>query len=271
MNRMPAVLGATFIAIVAAACTQKTADSGATNNAVARVDDYVITRAMYDQYVNTVSNGAEHLTPQQRDGLLDNLIRGQLLARQAEVSGAAKEDKARAALELQRLNILGQLATEQFLKDKQATEAEMRAVYAERVATMEKQQYRASHILVKTEDEARKVIAQLNAGGNFAQIAKAKSLDNVSAAKGGDLEWFSPTALTPDFANAVTALKKGETSTVPAQTEYGFHVIRVTDIRDSVPPTFEAVKEQMQQAVDGKKVGTWVEELQKKAKVTKSL
>jgi peptidyl-prolyl cis-trans isomerase C len=271
MNRMPAALGATVIAIVAAACTQKTADSGAAKNAAAVVDDYVISRAMYDQYVNTVSNGAENLTPQQRDGLLDNLIRGQLLAKQAEISGAAKEDKARAALELQRLNTLGQVATEQFLKDKQATEAEMRAVYDERVATMEKQQYRASHVLVKTEDEARNIIAQLKAGGNFAQIAKAKSLDNVSAEKGGDLEWFSPTALTPDFANAVTALKKGETSAVPAKTEYGFHVIRVTDIRDSVPPTFESVKEQMQQAVDGKKVKAWVEELQKKARITKSL
>src|SRR5688500_5078083 len=134
MNRMPAVLGATVIAIVAAACTQKTADSGATKNAVAVVDDYVISQAMYDQYVNTVSNEIASLDAKQRDGLLENLIRAQLLARQAEISGAAKEDKARAELELQRLNILGQVATEQFLKDKQATEAEMRAIYAERVA-----------------------------------------------------------------------------------------------------------------------------------------
>jgi peptidyl-prolyl cis-trans isomerase C len=271
MNRMPAALGATVLAIVAAACTQNTADSGAKENAVAVVDGYVISRAVYDQYVNTVSNGAEHLTPQQRDGLLDNLIRGQLLAKQAEISGAAKEDKARAKMELQRLDILGQAATEQFLKDKQATEAEMRAAYAERVAAMEKQQYRASHILVKTEDEARKIIAQLNAGGNFAQIAKTNSLDTVSASKGGDLDWFSPTALTPDFANAVVVLKKGETSATPAKTEYGFHVIRVTDIRDTVPPSFEEVKEQMQQAVDGKKVKAWVEGLQKKASIKKSL
>jgi peptidyl-prolyl cis-trans isomerase C len=270
MNRMSAVVGAVALALLAAACTQKTANSGG-SDAVAVIDGYTITRAMYDQYVNTVSNGAEYLTQEQKTGLLENLIRGQILAKQAEINGAAREEKARTALELQRLNIMSQAATEVFLKDKKPTEAEMRAEYDERLKTMEKVEYRASHILVKEEDEARKIIAQLNAGGKFDAIARAKSTDTVSAAKGGDLEWFAPSAMTPEFANAVTALKKGETSAAPAKTEYGFHVIRVTDIREPTPPTFESVKEQMGQAVDGKKVKAWVEELTKKAKITKSL
>ena len=272
MNRMTVTLGAVAIAVLAGACAQKNgASDDDRKNAVAVVDDYVITRAMYDNYVGTVSNGAENLTPQQRAGLLDNLIRGQLLSRQAQTSGADKDDKIRASLELQRLNVLSQAATEQYLKDKKPTDAELRAEYDARVATMDKKQYRASHILVKTEEEASKIIAQLNAGGNFAQIAKAKSLDTVSAEKGGDLEWFAPSAMTPEFGNAITALKKGETSAAPAKTEYGFHVIRVTDIRDAVPPPFENVKDQMAQAVDAKKLKDWVEQLTKNAKITKSL
>jgi peptidyl-prolyl cis-trans isomerase C len=273
MNRLPATLGAVAIAILAAACAQKNGDSADAkkSDSVAVVDGYPISRAMYDEYVNTVSNGAANLTAEQRAGLLENLIRGQLLAKQADVSGAAREEKTRAALELQRLNIMSQAATAKFLEDKKPTDAELRAEYDQRLATMEKKQYRASHILVKSEDEARSIIAQLNAGGNFAAIARAKSLDTVSKEKGGDLEWFAPGSMTPEFANAITSLGKGGTSAGPVKTEYGYHVIRVTDIRDTVAPTFESVKDQMAQIVDAKKVKEWVEELTKKSKITKSL
>jgi peptidyl-prolyl cis-trans isomerase C len=273
MNRLPLLLGALAIAGIAA-CTQKTAsNSTGSSDAVAVVDNYVVTRSLYDHYVNSVSNGAENLTPEQKNGLLENLVRGQLLASQAEATGASRDEEARNAMELQRLNImsLSQAASKAFLKDKKPTEAEMRAEYDERLKTMDKVEYRASHILVKDEEEARKIIAQLNAGGNFAAIARAKSTDTVSAAKGGDLEWFSPAAMTPEFANAVTALKKGETSAAPAKTEYGYHVIRVTDMREPTPPPFEEVKEQMAQAVDAKKLKAWVDELTKNAKIKKSL
>lgn len=270
MNRLPVALGILATALLVAACTQKAGGSAATD-AVAVVDGHVITRTVYDEYVNTVSNGADKLTQQQKEGLLENLIRGQLLARQAEKAGLDKEAKATAVLELQRLNVLSQAATTDFLKDKTPTEEQMRAEYDERAKTMEKQQYRASHILVKTEDEAKGIIAQLKAGGNFAQIARARSTDTVSAEKGGDLEWFSPSAMTPDFANAVVSLGKGDTSAAPVKTEYGFHVIRVTDIRDTVPPSFEEVKAQMEEAVNAKTMKAWMEELTAKAKITKSL
>jgi peptidyl-prolyl cis-trans isomerase C len=271
MNRLPVLVGAAA-AVLLAACTQKTATGGGgSSDAVAVIDDYVITRSLYDQYVNSVSNGAQNLSAEQKNGLLDNLVRGQLLARQAEVSGAADDEEARGALELQRLNIMSQAASKAYLKDKKPTEAEMRAEYDERLKTMDKVEYRASHILVKTEEEARQIIAQLNAGGNFAAIARAKSGDTVSAAQGGDLDWFAPGAMTPEFANAVTALKKGETSAAPAKTEYGYHVIRVTDIREPTPPAYESVKEQMAQAVDGRKLKAWVDELTKSAKIKKTL
>jgi peptidyl-prolyl cis-trans isomerase C len=260
-------------ALAASACTQKAGGSSTASSSanVAVIDGHAISRKLYDEYVNAVSNGAENLTQQQKEGLLENLVRGQVLTQWAESSGAAREDKTQAALELQRLNILSQAATEYFLKDKAPTEAEIRAEYDERAASMDRTEYRASHILVKTEDEAKRIIAQLKAGGNFAQIAKAQSLDTGNKDKGGDLDWFAPGAMTEPFAKAVLSMKKGETSAAPVQTEFGWHAIRLVDTREATPPAFEGVKDQMAKAVSAKKTKAWVEDLMKKAKITKSL
>jgi peptidyl-prolyl cis-trans isomerase C len=273
MNRMPATFGAVALALLAVACTQKTGTAAdGKSDTVAVVDGVVITRKLFDEYVKTVTNTPQaDLTPQQRDGLLENLIRGNVLAREAARLGVTKDDKVTAVLELHRLDVLSRATGDKYLEGKTPTEAELRAEYDKRLAAMEKLQYRASHILVKDEAEAKQIIALLKAGGNFGQIAKAKSTDTVSADKGGDLEWFSPSAMTPVFAEAVTSLKKGETSQNPVKTEYGFHVIRVTDIRDSVPPSFESVKDQLLKIVDAKKFNAYTEELVKKAKITKSL
>lgn len=275
MSRSPALLCALSVAMLgAAACSQKpAATSGAAGGSanVAVVDGHPISRKLYDEYVNAVSNGAANLTQQQKDGLLENLVRGMVLAQWAESNGAAREDKVQTALELQRLNILSQGATEFFLKDKTPTDAEARAEYDQRAATMDKTEYRASHILVKTEDEAKQIIAQLKAGGNFAQIARAKSLDTGNKDKGGDLDWFAPAAMTATFAQAVSSMKKGETSAAPVQTEYGWHVIRMVDTREATPPPFEEVKDQMLKAVNARKTKEWIEGLMKQAKITRSL
>jgi peptidyl-prolyl cis-trans isomerase C len=260
-------------ALATTACTQKaggSSNAGSSAN-VAVIDGHAISRKLYDEYVNAVSNGAANLTQQQKDGLLENLVRGQVLTQWAEANGADKEDKTQAALELQRLNILSQAATDFFLKDKVPTEAEMRAEYDERAAGMDRSEYRANHILVKTEDEAKKIIAQLKGGGNFAQIARAQSLDTSNKDKSGELDWFAPGAMTKPFADAVVSMKKGDTSATPVQTEFGWHVIRLTDTREATPPPFEEVKEQMAKAVSAKKTKAWVEDLMKKAKITKSL
>jgi peptidyl-prolyl cis-trans isomerase C len=273
MKRMTATLGAVAIAILATACSQKTEDSGAAGKSetVADVDGYKISREMYDVFVNNVSNGEASLTEQQRKDLLENIVRGRLLAREAEASGLEKGSEIRAQLELSRLNVLSQAASAKYLKDHPATEAEMKAEYDKRVATVNRLEYRASHILVKTDAEARKIIEQLKSGGNFAAIAKAQSQDPVSKEKGGDLEWFSPGNFVPEFANAVTSLAKGQTSAAPVQTEYGYHVIRVTDTREAVPPPFEQVKDQMQKIVETQKTTKYLEELDKKSKITRTL
>ncbi len=255
------------------ACSPKGGESSAgTKGPVATVDGAPISRVAYDEYVKSVSSNPEDkLTEQQRTGLLENLVRAQLLSKVAEREGIANDEATRAVLELHRWNVLSQALSEKFMKEHKVTDDELRAEYGRQVDTMDKQQYRASHILVKSEDEAKKIIEQLKGGANFAAIARAVSLDTASKEKGGDLDWFSPGSMVPEFSQAVRSLKKGETSQTPVGTQYGWHVLRVTDIRDTAPPPYESVKGRLEELVQGKKFKAYVDELMAKAKITRSL
>jgi peptidyl-prolyl cis-trans isomerase C len=262
------------IAMLAISCTQQPGAAKATDKKVdnvAVVDGHAITRNTYNEYVKSVTGKAvEAVSEAERTELLDNLIRGEVIAADAESSGVAAEDEASAALALSRLNVLHKASNAKYLKDRKASEEELRAEYDLQIAGMAKVQYRASHILVPTEDAAKQIIAQLKGGANFADIARRVSVDKTSSVKGGDLDWFSVDSMTPVFATAVVALKKGETSAAPVQTEYGWHVLKVTDTRDAVAPAYESVKARLTQIVDGKKFKAYSDELLAKAKITKT-
>lgn len=273
MNRMLVTTSVLAIAALAACSQQSGTTTGDKKSGnVAVVDGAPISRQTYVEYAKVVaSKTPEELTEDQRNTLLENLVRAQVLAKAAESNGVAKDEKTVAALELSRLNILTQAMTENYLKDKKATEAELRAEYDRQAAGMEKQQFRASHILVGSEEAAKQVIAQLKAGAKFEQLAARLSTDTSSKDKGGDLEWFALGAVTPPFAEALKTLKKGDTVAAPVQTEFGWHVIRLTDVRDSVPPPYESVKDRLANPVEGKKFREYVDGLIAKAKITKSL
>jgi peptidyl-prolyl cis-trans isomerase C len=276
MKRIIATACSLAVATLVASCTQQVdgskAAAGKSADNVAVVDGRAISRNTYNEYVRSVTGKAvEAVSEPERKELLDNLIRGEVIAADAEASGVAAEDEASAALALSRLNVLHKASSAHYLKDRKASEEELRAEYDLQIGTMGKTQYRASHILVPSEDAAKQIIAQLKAGANFEQIARRVSTDKASAEKGGDLDWFSPESMTPVFATAVLALKKGETSAAPVQTEYGFHVLRVTDTREAVPPPYEGVKDRLNQIVEGKKFKAYSDGLLAKAKITKTL
>ncbi|MEO6078682.1 MAG: peptidylprolyl isomerase [Steroidobacteraceae bacterium] len=275
MNRMLATTCAIAIATLGVACTQKnaatTGDPKKSDN-VAVVDGYAISRNTYTQYVNGISSTpAEKLTQQQRDALLENVVRGVILSNEAKKLGLDALDKERAALELQRLNVLAQAAQDHYLKDRKASEEELRAEYAMQVADLGKVEYRASHILVPTEEAAKQIIAKVKAGGNFAQLALKESMDPGSKGKGGDLDWLTLSAMPAAIGDALKTLEKGETAAAPVATEYGFHVIQLTDTRALVPPTYESVKERLEKLVENKKFKAHVDELTAKAKITRTL
>jgi peptidyl-prolyl cis-trans isomerase C len=131
-------------------------------------------------------------------------------------------------------------------------------------------QYRTAHIQLATDEAAKQVLAQLKAGANFAQLART-STDANTRDKGGELDWSSVSNMPAPYAEAVTKLKKGETAAAPVKTQYGYHVVRLLDLRDAPVPTFEQAKERLVQIVEQKKWKAYVDGLVAKAKIEKKL
>ena len=129
------------------------------------------------------------------------------------------------------------------------TEDEVKARYEKEIAALPKQvEVNARHILVKTEEEAKAIIADLDAGKDFIELAKAKSTD-PNKSEGGDLGYFTKGRMVPEFEEAAFAMEKGSYSKTPVKTQFGFHVIKVEDKRDAAPPAYETVSQQVRQLV----------------------
>jgi peptidyl-prolyl cis-trans isomerase C len=159
------------------------------------------------------------------------------------------------------------VAITEMLRAQPATEQELRKVYQDRVVAKNLSEYKARHILVKTEDEAKGIIAQLDKGADFSALAKSKSIDTASATKGGDLGWFSPTQMVPDFSNATVALQKGKYTKKPVKSQFGWHVIMLDDTRPVTPPTFDEIKSRLEGVVQSERVSKFVSGLRQKAKI----
>ena len=237
---------------------------------VATVNGEAISHAMFDYYIkNTAGKPNVEVTPEQRAQLLDNLIRGEVIAQQALKDGLDKTGDTVSLLALSRLQILEQAGAEQYLKDKKPTDTERQAEYDSQVAAMPKTQYHARHILVASQDAAQKVIDQLKKGAKFEELAKKESTDS-SKEQGGDLGWFSPANMVKPFADAVALLKKGEYTQTPVQSQYGWHVIQLLDTRETPVPPIDQVKDRVDQLVQNKKFKAYQDELMKTAKIEKN-
>jgi peptidyl-prolyl cis-trans isomerase C len=241
----------------------------ATNPALATVNGQPITQDFFEFYVKGISGKpSTELTAEQREQALDNLIRARVIAAKAESDGLAKQADTAAMMELQRLNILQQAASEKYLADKKATDQELRSEYETQVAALPRLEYHARHILVATEDFAKKLVTQLEKGAKFEDLAKRESMDG-SKDQGGDLNWFTPDRMVKPFADAVVALKPGEYTHTPVQTQYGWHVIKLEETRDLQAPAFDSVKQRLEQMVQAKKFKAYADDLMKTAKVEK--
>jgi peptidyl-prolyl cis-trans isomerase C len=272
MNRN---LAAFAFLILVSACAKQAApvvEAEPKANIVATVNGTKIDRNTFNFYVKGIAGkAAEELTAEQRAQLLDNLVRGELVAADAEKNGIAKQDETKAIMALSRLTVLQQASTQQYLKDRKATEQEIKAEYEVQIKTMPQTEYHARHIQVATEEIATSVIKQLDSGASFERLAKKESLDATSKVKGGDLDWVTPDRMANPFGQALLALKKGEHTKVPVQSQYGWHVIRLDDTRPLAAPPFESVKDRLTQIVEAKKFTSYTDELVKTAKIEKTL
>jgi peptidyl-prolyl cis-trans isomerase C len=240
--------------------------------AVATVDGTPISRAEYDFYTKRLLQGrpADKLTPEEKNQILDDLINTHLIAEQAVKDGLEKDADVATSLQVLRLRILADAESQKYLKDKEPTDADLHTEYDTAVAALDKTEYHARHILVATKEQGEAAIKKIKGGAKFEDVAKAESTD-TSKSSGGDLGWFPANRMAKPFADSVKSLKKGEMTQTPVQTQFGWHVIKLEDTRESPPPPFEQVKQQVAQGVMQKKLAAYVDTLKKTAKIEKSL
>ncbi|HEY0833226.1 MAG TPA: peptidylprolyl isomerase, partial [Azospirillum sp.] len=199
--------------------------------------------------------------------ILDQLVNQKLVSVAGYKAGlqnsAEVKDELKRAEEriVQRAFIQGEV-------EKRITKDALDKAYKDLVAKSPAQEeVKAAHILVEGEAEAKDIIAQLGKGGDFAKLAKEKSKDKAAAEQGGDLGYFTKDMMVEEFANAAFGMKPGEVSKEPVKTQFGYHVIKVTDKRTQTPPTLEEVKPQLEQDLSKSIVTGLVDELRTGAKV----
>ncbi|MDT4288546.1 peptidylprolyl isomerase [Methylomonas sp. MO1] len=200
-----------------------------------------------------------------KEQLLEELIQRELLIQQAVQKQLDKSPEVIERMATVRNSLLSQAALQDYLKANPVTDEEIKAEYDSKMANMGSE-YKARHILVKTEDEAKKLIAELEKGGDFTALAKKHSIDPMGS-EGGDLGWFTADRMVPPFSEAVVALENGKFSKQPVQTQFGWHVILREESRALTPPPFDSVKEQIRPMLQRQKAQAMIENLRKNAKV----
>jgi peptidyl-prolyl cis-trans isomerase C len=242
----------------------------AVGEVVATVNGKPISKAAFEILSDEVNERrGENKVPE--DKIIEELIKRELLSQEIGASGALKDPKFAAKIENAQRMMMSQAAAEQFIETVQVTDEDLKKEYDDRVGPMKTAEYKAKHILVETEAAAKDIIAKLAKGEKFDALAKKFSKDPGSKDKGGDLGWFSPQQMVAPFSEAVIAMKNGEITQTPVQSQFGWHVIQREESREQAPPPFDAVKDQLKNMVQTKKLQEHITELQTKAKVENKL
>jgi len=205
-------------------------------------------------------------SPQIQAQLFNEMINLVLLSQQAVAKGVDQSEQVKASLQWARTKVLAETMLAQRLRDNPVTEQDAKKSYDERYGSAPQKEYKARHILLKTEQEAQDVIDRLAKGADFAELAKKRSI-GPSASKGGDLGWLSASDMVPPFAKAVAGMQKGGISATPVKTEFGWHVIRLEGIREAPPPSFDGVKDDILTELRQKVVNDYVMGLRKDAEI----
>ena len=213
-----------------------------------------------------IASGQAADSPQLREMIRDELINRELVMREAKKKGLDKDPAIKASMELNAQTVLVRAYMQDYVKANPPSDADLKKDYEAIKATLGNKEYRARHILVNNEDEAKDIIAQLQKGEKFEKLAE-RSQDPGSKDKGGDLDWASPANFAKPFSDAMVALQKGKFTPTPVQTQFGWHVIQLDDVRDTKAPSFEEVKPNLTQRAQGLLVEKHLADLRAKASI----
>ena len=207
------------------------------------VNGKAIPKAKLDKMLASAGQVAN--IPELRDRARDMLITRELINQEAIKRGVINNDGIQEQLEQARLNILVGAVFEDYIQREGVTEAELKTAYEQVKGQFSGKEYKVKHILVEKEADAKSLIAKIKAGEKFEDLAKANSKDPGSAVNGGDLNWMNPQALVPEFSKAMVALDKGQMTDKPVKSQFGFHIIKLEDVRESKVPTVAELKPQL--------------------------
>jgi len=253
-------------AIAAAALLSTLAPTVSAQN-VAIVNGKAVPTARMDALAQQVARSGRPITPEMQGQLKEEVIAREIFMQEAKKQGLDTTEDFRTQMDLARQTLLIRELFANYQKTSPVTDADIKAEYDKFAAANSGKEYRARHILVEKEDQAKAIIAQLKKGGKFDEIAKKSSKDPGSGANGGDLDWANPSNYVPEFSQALIKLTKGQTTETPVKSQFGYHIIRLDDVRDAQLPKFDDVKPQIAQQLQQQKMVKYQEELRAKAKI----
>lgn len=219
-----------------------------------------------DAMVKQLAAQGQPDSPQLRAMVKEELINREILIQEADKRGLSSSPDVKNQVEIARQSIAIRALVQDYLKKNPVSDSEVQAEYDKFKSQAGDKEYHARHILVEKEDEAKAIISKLKGGAKFEDLAK-QSKDPGSAANGGDLDWASPASFVKPFSDAMIGLQKGQITETPVKTQYGFHVIKLEDVRAAKIPTLEEVKPQIAESLQQKKLQAFQEDLRKKAKI----
>jgi peptidyl-prolyl cis-trans isomerase C len=234
---------------------------------VATVNGKPVKQSLVDYIIKDATAAGKTIDDSARANIIDKLITNELLDQEAQKSGIDKKPDylAKEELTLHELRVNAYIAD--YIKRNPIDDKDLEAEYEHQKTLFKGTDYKARHILVKTEDEAKEIIRQLAKSGDFASIAKAKSIDTGTRENGGDLGWFASGTMVKPFSDAVANLNKGAYTSNPIQTEFGWHVIKLEDTRVATAPSFESSKKELHNFLVRKQLDQLVSDLKAKAKI----
>ena len=233
---------------------------------IATVNGKPIPSSRADLMVKQAASQGQADSADLRKMVKEELITREVLVQEADKLGLGNTAEVRNQLEIARQSLVIRALVGDFVKKHPISDADVKAEYDRFKATAGDKEYRARHILVEKEEDAKAIIAKLKTGAKFEDLAK-QSKDPGSAANGGDLDWASPASFVKPFSDAMVALQKGAHTETPVKTQFGYHVIKLEDVRAAKVPTLEEVKPQITESLQQKKLQEYQQELKAKAKI----
>ena len=230
------------------------------------VNGVAISQSVADAFLAEQEAQGTPVTPELKNAIKEELIRRELLAQQAKKDNLDKKPEIAAQAELARQAIYIRAFVQDYVKAHPISDAQIQAAYDRVKTQMGGTEYKVRHILVDKEDDAKAIIAKLNSGAKFEDLA-TQSKDPGSREKGGDLGWSSPATYVKPFGDAVVGLSKGKYTETPVKTNFGYHVILVEDSRPLNPPPLEQIKPQLAQRLQQEQIQKLVSDLRAKAKI----